>query len=201
MRTPKRLVEEAMCLTIKQVVDSCHLGRAQAVSIKELPNGAYFPAVVTRHDDHIEVKVAAGWGDTEQRIELTETPCHYGGTRKWFLCPECFKRCGVLFINGRIACRTCHGLKYSSQYEHAQERMLRRLKQIRRATGSDDDIWGPFGLPPRGMSVKRWKALIQEFNELREKYWRECEKPRKWRYDAPSAKHWKVGPRIPLPPT
>lgn len=199
-RSKRPLADRMMQLSIKQVVDAGFDVGSGIVHIAEPEPGKYFPAWVDGHGDHITITVYGGWGNTIQGVALTETPCNYGGTRKWFVCPECARRCGVFYIQEMIACRKCHDLTYSSQYEHAQDRMLRKLKQIRRATGSDDDIWGPFGLPPRGMSVKRWKALVAEFIELREKYWRECENPRKWRNDAPSAKHWKVSPRIPLPP-
>ncbi|MZR11653.1 hypothetical protein GQE99_01225 [Maritimibacter sp. DP07] len=199
-RKSRRTADEVPQLRITQVVEAGLTNAKGQVPIFEDGTGHTLLVAIDGHGDYIEIYVAAGWGNTEQRIELTETPCNYGGTRKWFLCPECAKRCGVLYIRHRIACRTCYDLTYSSQYEHAQDRMLRKLKQIRRATGSDPDIWGPFNLPPRGMSVKRWKALIEEFEQLRKKYWRECEKPRKWRNSAPKAHHWKVGARIPTSP-
>ncbi len=56
---------------------------------------------------------------------------------------------------------------------------------------------GPFNPPPKGMSVKHWRKLIDAFVELREKYWRETEKFKQWRNDAPRAAHWKLGVRIP----
>src|SRR5258707_8196369 len=43
-------------------------------------------------------------------VALEWTACRYGGRRPWFLCPACRLRCAVLYLRGRTACRTCHGL-------------------------------------------------------------------------------------------
>ena len=36
------------------------------------------------------------WEEVKQTIYFDETPCNYGGTRKWFLCPNCLKRVAVI---------------------------------------------------------------------------------------------------------
>ena len=57
-------------------------------------------------------------------IELEATPCRFGGSRWWFLCPggarqsECGVRCRTLYRpqeEPMLACRGCHGLSYRSQ--------------------------------------------------------------------------------------
>ena len=38
------------------------------------------------------------------------TPCNYGGSRPWLLCPSCGRRCAVVYFGapgGRYACRRC----------------------------------------------------------------------------------------------
>ena len=77
------------------------------------------------------------------------------------------------------------------------DRMRRQLLKIRRVIGAGMEIGGPFSPPPRGMSLRRWKALIEEYIELREKYYHEMEKPRRWRNDAPKAEHWKPSGPVP----
>ena len=59
------------------------------------------------------------------------------------------------------------------------------------------ELGNPFNPPPKGMSVRHWRALIEEYIELREKYYRECEKSRAWRDNAPKTKDWKLGVRVP----
>ncbi len=66
-----------------------------------------------------------------QTVELDHTPCHFGGSRPWFKCPECTSRVGVLFMNrGRFACRTCQVLGYPSQSEDSIGRAIRQIRKI-----------------------------------------------------------------------
>jgi len=194
----KPFSDDMLQITIKQVVDEGLDVSAGSISIADIKPDHSFPAYVEGCGDYIQITVNGGWGDTRQGVALTETPCHYGGTRKWFLCPSCRRRCGVLYIHTSIACRKCHDLVYESQYEPAQDRMLRQLKKIRRVIGCDDDIRGPFNPPPHSMSKRRWEMMIEEFLELRDKFLLESEHPKKWRNDAPKASHWKVGARVPV---
>ena len=53
--------------------------------------------------------------DIDQSVRLTWTPCHYGGERVWFQCPECGRRCGVLYLSWRVACRHCFDMVYPCQ--------------------------------------------------------------------------------------
>jgi ketosteroid isomerase-like protein len=43
-------------------------------------------------------------------VRLERTPCHYGGSRPWFVCPRCYSRRTVLYgtaNDGRFGCRKC----------------------------------------------------------------------------------------------
>jgi hypothetical protein len=49
------------------------------------------------------------------RIETNTTPCNFGGTRSWFICPRCKKRAGTLYkppTKDELLCRKCHNLSY-----------------------------------------------------------------------------------------
>lgn len=49
-------------------------------------------------------------------ITLTSTNPHMGGKRWWFACPECNRRCGVMYMRLELlACRLCHDLTYESR--------------------------------------------------------------------------------------
>lgn len=151
---------------------------------------ARFPVIIQAAARAITLTAHAGWGDVKQSILLTETPCHFGGHRKWFLCPDCDRRCGILYLTEHFACRTCSDLTYASQYESPRERMRRRLLKIRKLIGPDLIIGHPLNPPPAGMSVPRWRELVEEYGELRKQYLRECEKPCAWRNGAPRSKDW-----------
>ena len=60
--------------------------------------------------------------DMNYDVELTATPCHYGGFRYWFRCPlvkngsQCRRRIGVLYGWGKyFGCRSCQDIAYGAQ--------------------------------------------------------------------------------------
>jgi hypothetical protein len=66
---------------------------------------------VTRRDD-------GGTEDFDYSIGLTTTPCHLGGKRYWFSCPQCGRRVGKLYLVGvgtYFNCRECYDLTYESR--------------------------------------------------------------------------------------
>jgi len=53
-------------------------------------------------------------------VHIESTPCNYGGQRWWFRCPDCGRRCRVLYLPSDeiyFSCRICHNLTYESQQE------------------------------------------------------------------------------------
>jgi len=78
-------------------------------------------------------------------VILTETPRHFGGSRRWFLCPRCGRRVGILhgLINHPVACRHCLNLTYSSCQDHKRfphdfmkrVRINQRFKEIMEGIG------------------------------------------------------------------
>ena len=82
-----------------------------------------------------------------ESIFLTRTPCHYGGSRLWFECPSCDRRCAKLYLlGGRFLCRRCHGLAYRSQLEASAERPRLIAQRIRRDLGGSPS-WAHYFLP------------------------------------------------------
>jgi hypothetical protein len=64
------------------------------------------------------------WESVKQTIYLDSTPCHFGGTRLWFICPHCQQRCAVLCSAGKyFLCRQCSGLSYYSQLKGKIDRI------------------------------------------------------------------------------
>ena len=52
-------------------------------------------------------------------IRLETIPCHFGGVRRWFLCPRCGRRCWIVYMESSLdtgsntfACCLCLGLTY-----------------------------------------------------------------------------------------
>ena len=70
----------------------------------------------------------ADWEPVREVITLYWTPCHYGGSRPWFLCPGCQRRVAILCCRGKwFLCRHCYWLPYTSQYETRLDRLYRKL--------------------------------------------------------------------------
>ena len=67
----------------------------------------------------------------DELVDLDRTPCNYGGTRPWFICPKCGRRVAVLFGGRRFWCRHCHGIAYAVENEDALSRQLRRANKLR----------------------------------------------------------------------
>jgi len=82
-------------------------------------------------------------GGTEKsfkyQVELTQTPCHYGGLRWWFVCPAvkdgiyCGDRVGKLYLppaGEYFGCRKCYDLTYEScQKSHKYDRILDHIPE------------------------------------------------------------------------
>ena len=105
------------------------------------------------HPDHVVLTDVTERGrPTTEMISLTRTPCHYGGTRAWFECPACSRRCARLyFLRSNFRCRTCHGLAYRSQLEARVERPRLIAHRIRRSLGASPDLTVPFPAKPPKM--------------------------------------------------
>jgi len=80
-----------------------------------------------------------GFVTSRQEIELTQTPCRYGGWRWWFVCPAvkdgiyCGDRVGKLYIppaGEYFGCRKCYDLTYEScQKSHKYDRILDHIPE------------------------------------------------------------------------
>jgi hypothetical protein len=102
------------------------------------------------------------WQSIQQHARIVTTPCHYGGTRQWFACPDCGRRVAILYIGARAACRKCHDLVYRVQREHLAERYTRRLEKVRKRLGWPPGFlngrWGQ----PSGMYLRTYFQLLLE---------------------------------------
>jgi len=113
-----------------------------------------------------------------QTIQLDFTSCHFGGNRTWFLCPDCGKRCLVLYgLNRIFLCRKCQDLAYSCQSEDKYNRTFRKIEKLLNSLGitlkNNADYYSLH--KPKGMwqvtfdrkveECKRYEKLLWELNE------------------------------------
>jgi hypothetical protein len=108
------------------------------------------------------------WESMSYPVQLSWTPCHFGGRRPWFLCParDCGRRVSILYGGSLFACRACHELTYPSQRESAEYRTIRRAEVIRERLGWTAGILNGVGDKPKGMHWRTFEALQSEHDEL-----------------------------------
>ena len=97
----------------------------------------------------------------------------------YITCPYCHKQRQSLYaIKYAYACRQCIGLHYASQSERPQERLMRRIRKLRKELwGYDwpdaDNMFEQVAYWPKPKWM-RWKTFEQKRNtitELEKRYW------------------------------
>jgi hypothetical protein len=81
-------------------------------------------------DDALVAYWTAEWNDLGprrrvERLEITTTPQRLGGVHRWWRCPNCRRRCGILLApdpESPLACRLCWKARYVSAFPHRQRR-------------------------------------------------------------------------------
>jgi len=52
------------------------------------------------------------------------------GTRQWWLCPECRRRCGVLYFDNGFGCRHCIKPAYECQNGSRTDYLARKIREL-----------------------------------------------------------------------
>jgi len=113
------------------------------------------------------------WESIEQSVSLDRTSCNYGGQRKWFLCPRCWRRVALLYCAGKyFFCRHCLDLVYTSQQEGPIDRIGRKARRIRERLGASTDLFAPAVYSkPKGMHQKTFERLKEAANDATHHFW------------------------------
>ena len=109
----------------------CRGGRATTrdalrIAIGDLLHGRLMHNVgyLVLPDDHVLINF---FGRRIFEAGITITRQGHGALHRWFACPDCDRRCRLLYLrDGRLACRQCHRLIYASQLESHGSRKLRK---------------------------------------------------------------------------
>jgi hypothetical protein len=87
-----------------------------------------------------------------ERIGIEWTPCNYGGARPWWSCPQCDRRCVIVYARGArpFMCRLCADLTYeTAQSDAPTHRQRLEGRPSARGPGSR----GGRGTPWRGLRL------------------------------------------------
>lgn len=113
------------------------------------------------------------WQDVSQLVRLQRTPCGFGGSRPWFICPgivngkHCGRRVAKLLAGGAyFLCRKCYRLNYASQSEQRFDRLLRKANRLRRGLGGDPGTGSFIAARPKGMHQRTYENIVAEIERL-----------------------------------
>jgi hypothetical protein len=109
--------------------------------------------------------------NVEQRIRLDYTPQHFGGSRAWFRCPSCGRRCGKLYGGARFYCRSCWAVSYRTQHQGCRGRLLMRAQKMRLLLGGSANMTEPFPERPWRMHRRRYERLRWQALMIEERLW------------------------------
>jgi len=115
--------------------------------------------------------------DIRYTVPLTWTPCNFGGSRPWFVCPgvvkgvSCGRRVAKLYLKNRyFLCRYCHDLTYTSRQETGWYAALRRCQRIRQKLGASVNMTESFPNKPKGMHNRTYRRLFLEYKQAHEEF-------------------------------
>jgi hypothetical protein len=127
---------------------------------------------INRHRDTYVRPEGACWAtivhrDRQWTVSVTTHALQKGGVRRWLVCPQCESKRVALYVAGeQVACRTCLGLRYSSQHACRRTRMCWRADKIRERLGWPPGVLGAIGQKPPGMHQRTYLALVTELEQL-----------------------------------
>ncbi len=104
------------------------------------------------------------WQDVQAVAYLDRTPCRFGGSRAWWLCPCCGRRVAILYIGKTPACRRCYRLAYRSERETADDRATRQADKLRDRLGWEPGILNGKGGKPKGMHWRTFERLEAQYD-------------------------------------
>ena len=121
---------------------------------------------ITMRADAMEVRYIWTPNDDEPRdicciVPLERTPCRYGGTRTWFRCPDCGRRCALVYgLNrwGHFACRRCLNLAYQSEAEDVTGRAWRKQRRL-------EALLDEHGNRPKRMRWRTYERICERIDE------------------------------------
>lgn len=108
-------------------------------------------------------------------FETTWSETNFGGRRQWFLCPDCNRRCAIIYRADRTqrwGCRLCLNGRYRSEHMSPRDRRLHAAFKVRERLGqTKGGIFARFPPKPKGMHWRiyegiRFAALYNEFEIL-----------------------------------
>jgi hypothetical protein len=158
--TTKPTLEQYRAIDVRQWKRTGHLGRSGGFSWIWTRNGEEKGRIeVHPAPDHVRLvyrtrRNDGPWQPVDDMVRITTTPCSFGGSRLWFVCPGCGRRAARLCCStAYFRCRKCCGVPYTSQMQSDFDRAIaRREKLFGKLEGA------PYR-KPKGMHRRTFEAI------------------------------------------
>ncbi|NVJ48577.1 MAG: hypothetical protein HWE07_15690 [Cytophagia bacterium] len=140
--------EETNRIDIRKLKKDCLLNEGFSYTLKwhcggQETGSIHYDCLATGLSLRYRVRSGDAWLPKQQTVSFAHTQCHFGGTRKWLVCPQCERRTtAVTFAFGAFKCRKCHVLPYFSQQESTIDRLIRKKHKIGKKIFEDYDGFG-----------------------------------------------------------
>ena len=112
------------------------------------------------------------WRDVNQVVQFIRSPCRFGGSRPYFICPgvtgraACRRRVVKLYITEvHFRCRHCSRLVHTSSSECSWERAVRRANKLKARLSDGADDAPLFPVRPRGMWWRTFERLYRDIKK------------------------------------
>jgi len=167
--------EEFITLDVRELRKEGGLAPKQSYNLHKYSCGLKMGILaVTTRQDRLSLQYTAvneqNRQCSSQSVAIDWTPCHFGGRRPWFVCPNesCDKRVAILYGPHRFLCRNCHGIAYQSQRETEIQRLIRKMETLRaKFSGPTKTIGSSQELSrPKGMHQQTFELLDQRHRLL-----------------------------------
>ena len=100
------------------------------------------------------------------QVRTVTTATNFNGHRRWFACPQCDRRVGVVYFAwGGLRCRTCLHLVYPSTRERDFGRAVDKRDRLYRRLGAHPRDGTRHIGKPKGMHWKTFRRKLQEIAE------------------------------------
>jgi hypothetical protein len=164
-RTRHRMCENVPCLRPSDLRRIFKMGAAGTICTRI--NGYRVSSVWAEcWPHHVNLTYNLGGRSWFDAVDIDKTPCTYGGERLWFRCPRCDRRCDKIYLAPHAACRTCHGLRYWSQYQPPVDRVEAQISKHVRKLDDRATILDDFPPRPRYMHYATYRKLEQKYEDM-----------------------------------
>ena len=116
------------------------------------------------HGDYVSFQYSCGGRMNGWSIYTETTPTNFNGRRRWFRCPSCGRRAGVMYFSScGPQCRRCLHLIYPTSREKRMGKAVIKRNRLYHALGAEPMQRIATIKKPKGM---HWKTFERKKDEL-----------------------------------